>query len=105
MLTLEQVRERIKANFPTQAQSDAKRQKPLEWQRETMNTIVSTCGTYRIVKREDPTNAGVYGYTLQLAPTPTSAPKSLTGPLFLPKDAREAAQMHKDGVPLQANLA
>lgn len=105
MPTLEDVRERIKRNFPTEAQSDAKRQKPLHWNRETMNTITSDCHTYRIVKQEDPHNEGVYGYNLTLAATPTSPPRHLCGPFFIPKDAREAAQRHADGLPLQADLA
>jgi hypothetical protein len=105
MPTLDQVRERIKRNFPTQAQSDAKRQKPLAWNRETMHTIISSCGTYRIVKQEDPLNKGVYGYSLQLAATPLSLPKHLCGPFLHPKDAREAGQRHLEGQPLQADLA
>lgn len=105
MRTLEQVRAQIQRNFPTQAQSDAKRQKLLEWNRETMSTIVTSCGTYRIAKMEDPMNTGVYGYSLMLTPTPTASPKHLCGPFLIPKDAREAAQRHADGLPLQADLA
>jgi hypothetical protein len=105
MPTLEQAREKIKANFPTEAQSDAKRQKPLEWNRETMSTIISSCGTYRIFKHEDPMNKGIYGYALQLVATPTCGPKHLCGPFLHAKDCRDAAQRHKDGLPLQADLA
>ena len=104
MPTLEEVRERIKRNFPTQAQSDAKRQKALEWNRETVTTIKSSCGVYRIskqyVKDED-----LEGYFLSLCATATSAPKHLSGPFLLPRDARDAAQRHANGEALQADLA
>jgi hypothetical protein len=105
MPTIEQIRAKIRRNFPDQTQSDAQRQKPLAWNRETMTTIVSECRTYRISKMEDPQNKGVYGYTLTLVATPTSPNRHLCGPLLLPKDCREAAQRHKDGLPLQADLA
>lgn len=101
-LTLEQVRAKIKRNFPDQ--SGSAKQKLLEWNRETMNTVITSCGTYRIVKREDPQNEGVYGYTVELAPTPTSGPKHVYGPVLHPKDARQAAQDHANGLPMQAML-
>jgi hypothetical protein len=78
---------------------------PLEWNRETMHTITSRCHTYRIVKQEDPKNEGIFGYSLTLAATPTSAPKHLCGPFLYPKDARDAAERHRRGEPLQADLA
>lgn len=103
-LTLEEVRVRIKRNFPTEARSAAQRQKLLTWDRETITTIKSSCGRYRIskqyVKEED-----CEGYFLSLCATPTSAPKHLSGPFLLPRDAREAAQLHASGEPLQADLA
>jgi hypothetical protein len=101
MRTLEQVREQIRRNFPKGA---IKPKGPIVWNRETATTIVSNCGTYRInriyVKDED-----TQGYFLQLCPTPTAAAKHLAGPFLIPRDAREAAQMHADGLPLQADLA
>lgn len=45
------------------------------------------------------------GYYLSLAATPTSQPKHLSGPFLLPRDARDAAQHHANGEPLQADLA
>jgi hypothetical protein len=103
-LTMEEVRERIKRNFPAEAQSAAKRQKLLAWNRETVNTITSECGRYRIsrmyVKDED-----CEGYFLSTIATPTSASKHIAGPFLIPRDAREAAQMHADGIPIQADLA
>lgn len=101
MPTLEAVREKIKANFPKQAQS----RRELAWNRETATSIVSECGVYRISKVEDPENKGVYGFSLSLAATPTAAPKHLSGPFLIPKHAREAAQAHANGEPLQADLA
>jgi hypothetical protein len=70
-----------------------------------MTTIVSECRTYRISKMEDPQNKGIYGYSLSLCATPTAPNIHLCGPFLIPKDAREAAQRHKDGQPLQADLA
>lgn len=103
MKTLEQVREQIRKNFP-QDPAHSNHKGPLVWNRETATTIVSSCGTYRInriyVKDED-----TQGYFLQLCPTPTAGSKHLAGPFLIPRDAREAAQMHADGLPLQADLA
>src|SRR5271168_1158593 len=101
-LTLEEVRSRIRGNFPS-GQS-APRPKFLTWDRETASTIKSSCGTYRIcrryVKDED-----LEGYFLTLCATPTAPNIHLSGPFLLPRDAREAAQLHADGQPLQADLA
>ncbi len=103
-ITLEAVRERIRANFPKEAQSAAKRQKLLTWDRENASSIISSCGVYRIsklyVKDED-----CEGYVLSLRSTPTSAPRHLSGPFLFPRDARDAAQRHADGEPLQADLS
>jgi hypothetical protein len=103
MPTIEQIREKIKRNFPSGA-AQSSHKGPLVWNRETATTIVTSCGTYRInrmyVKDED-----TQGYFVQLAPTPTAGAKHLAGPFLIPRDAREAAQMHADGLPLQADLA
>jgi hypothetical protein len=101
--TLEQIRQKIRNNFPKETQS--RREIRLEWNRESMTTVVSTCRTYRISKMEDPLNKGVYGYALSLVATPTTPNKHLSGPFLLPRDARSAAQAHHDGMPLQADLA
>jgi hypothetical protein len=101
---MDEIREKIKRNFPTEAQSDAKRQKLLAWNRETATTIVSQCRTYRICRqfvKED----GAEGYFLTLCATPTAPNRHLSGPFLLPRDAREAAQRHADGIPLQADLS
>jgi hypothetical protein len=101
--TLEEIRQKIRNNFPKEAQS--RREIRLEWNRESMNTVVSTCRTYRISKVEDAHNKGVFGYALSLVATPTSANRHLSGPFLIPRDARDAAQRHADGLPLQADLA
>lgn len=103
MPTLEEVRAKIQRNMPKETQSA--KPKRLEWDRETAQTIVSACGTYRISRMEDPHNPGIYGFGLWLAPTPTSASKHLSGPYFTAKDARDAAQAHVNGEPLQAHLS
>lgn len=103
MTTLEAVREKIRKNFPKeQTGSDAKRQK-LEWNRETMTTLISTCGTYRISRVSD-SETETINYFVELAPTPTSAPKRIAGPYHLAKDARHAAQCHSEGIAMQADL-
>jgi hypothetical protein len=101
-LTLEQVRAKIRRNYDPAAKP---KPKTLQWNRETMHTMITSCGTYRIAKQEDPTNAGCYCFSLSLALTPTSGARHLCGPFLIPKDAREAAQRHADGLPLQADLA
>lgn len=103
MKTLEEVRQKIKRNFPKEAQSSLKRE--LVWNRETVHSLITSCATYRISKMEDPHNPGLYGYALSLAATPTSAAKHLCGPFITAKECREAAQRHMNGEPLQANLA
>jgi hypothetical protein len=104
MKTLEQIREQIRRNFPSDtAQSSHPRQ--LTWNRETATTIVSSCGTYRISRKEDPGNKGLWGYALELSQTPTAKARHLCGPMVLAKDCREAAQRHLEGLPLQADLA
>lgn len=103
MRTLEEIRQKIRNNFPKETQS--RREIPLRWNRETMHTMTSECRTYRISKMEDPQNPGVFGYELSLPATPTSAPKHLAGPFLIPKDARDAAEAHRRGEPLQADLA
>jgi hypothetical protein len=104
MPTIEEIRKKIQRNFPSEAQSD-RRSEALVWNRETAVTIVSSCGTYRISKMEDPTNKGLFGYALALAPTPTAAAKHLCGPLITARECREAADRHRKGEPLQADLA
>jgi hypothetical protein len=99
MKTLEQVREQIRKNFP-QGTGQRSRCAPITWNRETGTTIVSSCGRYRIsrryVKDED-----TEGYFLSSC----SPPKHISGPYLIPRDAREAAQAHANGEPLQADLA
>ncbi len=69
-----------------------------------MNSIVSSCGTYRISKMEDPDNPGLCGFRLDLCATPASASKFIVGPVLLMRDAKEAADRHRNGEPLQACL-
>lgn len=104
MPTIEEIRERIKRNFPQEARSAAQRQKLLTWDRETVTTIKSSCGTYRI-SRQYVEDEDCEGYFLSLCATSTSAPKHLSGPFLLPRDARDAAQRHSQGEPLQADLS
>ena len=97
--TIEEARQicRRNANGHT---GEPDRKRPLEWDRETATTITSSCGRYRISKRyvkdED-----TEGYFLSA----TSPPKHIAGPFLLPRDARDAAQCHANGEPLQADLA
>lgn len=103
MRSLEEIRQKIRRNFPQQSDSSLKRK--LIWNRETAHTLISSCATYRISTMEDPHNKGLFGYALSLAPTVSSPAKHLCGPFPIAKDCREAAQRHLDGEPLQADLA
>lgn len=97
MKTLEQVREQIRKNFPKGAVKPCGK---LTWDRETINSITSSCGRYRIteryVKDED-----AKGFFLSSC----SPPRHISGPYLIARDAREAAQLHSEGQPLQADLA
>ncbi len=99
---LSRVREKIRANFPKEDQTQSRRE--IRWARETTNSIVSSCGTYRISKMEDPDNPGLCGFRLDLCATPASASKFIVGPVLLMRDAKEAADRHRNGEPLQACL-
>jgi hypothetical protein len=104
MPSFEEVRRKIARHFPKdQAGSDAKRQK-LIWDWETARTIIDSTGVYRITKKIDE-ELHVTGYSLELCATPTSPPRHLSGPFLLPRDARDAAEAHRNGEPLQADLA
>lgn len=72
----------------------------LQWNRETLTTITSSCGRYRISRRFVEAE-GTEGYFLST----TSPPRHLSGPFLLARDARDAAQRHANGEPLQADLA
>ena len=97
--TIEQAREicRRNANGKT---GERDPNKPIEWTRETMNSLVSDCGRYRLTRRHSPED-DCLGWFLML----TSPPRHLCGPFLIPKDARDAAQRHAQGLPLQADLA
>jgi hypothetical protein len=101
METLEAIREKIKANFP---KAGSAQQKRLLWNRESLTTLISNCGTYRISRISD-SETETIAYFVELAPTPTSAPKRIAGPYKIAKDARHAAQCHADGIAMQADLA
>jgi hypothetical protein len=102
MDALEQIRQKIQRNMPNKAQSDAKRQKLLAWNRETATTIVSTDHKLRICKYTDGDDVNFMVYTTA---TPTQAPRKVAGPFITPKEAREAAQDYVNGEPMQADLA
>jgi hypothetical protein len=99
MPTFEEVRARIKRNMPA---PDKKRDGTLQWDRETMTTIISSCGIYRISKMGE---GGLYAYWVSLCATPISAAQSITGPYRHPREARQAAQDYNNGEPMQADLA
>jgi hypothetical protein len=103
MPTLEEVRERIKRNFPNQTQSDAKRQKLLEWNRETMNTLVTSCGRFRIHKAQD-SKRETFDYTAYTIPGAGGPARKVAGPYLTPKECRDAVQDFVNGEPMQADL-
>ena len=104
MDTLEQVRAKIRRNFPKTAQSDAKRQKLLTWDRRTESTIISSCGRFLIAKQKDGEKA--YDYTAFTAPGGPSDPgRKICGPFVTAKECRDAVQAYVDGEPMQADLS
>ncbi len=74
--------------------------RPLTWDRETINTLVSDCGRYRLIRRHVE-EVGTEGWFVALC----DPPRHLSGPYLRPEAAREAAQMHARGEPIQADLA
>lgn len=102
MPSIEEIRARIKRNFPNQAQSAAQRQKLLEWNRETATTMTSSHSDLRIVKHSDGNNT--FEYMLYTLPSPTAAARKIAGPFITAKECRDAAQDYVNGVPMQADL-
>jgi hypothetical protein len=100
--TLEEIQQRIKRNYPSPERQAIR--KILTWDRETATTIKSSCGTYRIC-RVFQKGDDAEGFNVTLCATPTAPNRHLSGPFLLPRDAREAAQRHADGIPLQADLS
>jgi len=96
-MTLEQVREKIKRNFPQQGGSA--KQKLMEWQRETTHSVVTTCGSYRLTRRDAPDGTKDCWFLSSCSP-----PRHLSGPFLMARDARQAAEDHRNGMPLQADL-
>jgi hypothetical protein len=102
MLTLDQVRERIKRNCPKETQS--RRETPeLRFALETATTKVSTCYRYRVSKVQEEDGPG-FSYYAWTTATPTLAPKLVAGPFITGREAIEAARAHARGEPVQANL-
>lgn len=101
--TLEEVRARIRRNFPDQAQSAAQRQKLLTWDRRTATTMISTCGRFLIAKATD--GAGGVDYTAFTAPGgPKDPGRKVCGPFMTAKECRDAVQDYVNGEPMQADL-
>jgi hypothetical protein len=103
MPTIEQIRAKIRRNFPDQTQSDAQRQKLLTWDRETAVTIVSSCGRFRVSKFK---NGETQKFEYSAFTTPGPGPsRKVAGPFDNPKQARDAVQDYVNGQPMQADLA
>lgn len=83
MQTLEQIKEKIRANFPKQAQSPCE---TLVWNRETGTTIVSSCNKYRISKLFE------NGTATYAAWVNDPSPKRIGGRFMNPEQAKEALQ-------------
>jgi hypothetical protein len=103
MPTMDEIRAKIKRNFPKEAQS-RREALPLQWTRETGTTMVTSCGNYRICKYEDGAR-DVFAYFAFTVPTPTSAARKIAGPFVTPKECRDAVQDFVNGMPMQADLA
>jgi hypothetical protein len=100
--TLDEIRQKIRLNFPTEAQS--RREAPeLEFALESATTKVSTCHRYRISKVAEEEGPG-FSYYAWTTASPTLAPKLVAGPFITGREAMEAARAHARGEPVQANL-
>lgn len=103
MPTIEEVRQKIRRNFPKETQS-RREALTLKWDRETMNTMVSDCGNYRISKSQDG-ERGVFAYSAFTVPGPHGPSRKIAGPFVTPKECRDAVQDFINGMPMQADLA
>ena len=79
MSMLEEAFRKVKANCTRT--NAARTGGDIRWANETLNSIVSTCGTYRISRLEDPENPGCIGFGVYLCPTPKTPAKFIAGPL------------------------
>lgn len=79
-MDMEQVREKIRANFPKEARSTPA---PLRFERETRNTLVSTCNRFRVSKQVE---AGITVYYAWMGQ------KRIGGHFVTPDQAKEALQ-------------
>lgn len=106
MPTIEQVRAKIRRNFPNAGAARSDGHSPAEaprllWDHETAHSIVSSCGRFRISKT---LVEGEPSYTAYTTPSPTAASRKITGPWETPKACREAVQDWLDGEAMQADL-
>jgi hypothetical protein len=100
MPTLEEVRQKIKRNFPKD--EVPKGNSDLRWNRETALTIVDSRGFYRICKQV--TDDGVENWTCWTLPWGSVKNEKIAGPFRTAKEARDACQAYHNGEPMQASL-
>jgi len=100
MPTIEEVRAKIRKNFPKEGGS---RDGTLKWERETATTIISLCGTYRCSRHYDK-KQDIESWWTALCTTSTAAGRNIAGPFDHPRQARQAAQDYQNGEPMQQDL-
>jgi len=76
---------------------------PLTWDRETVSTIVTHCGRYRIVKTQDGAR-GVFAYDGYTTAGAIGPARHICGPFVTPKECRDAVQDFHRGTPMQGRL-
>ncbi len=94
---LEEARARIRRNFPKGTEGE----QALRWDRDSNTAIISSCGTYRITKV---ITASQIAYWVWLCATAHAPARTIAGPYAQPWVARGAAQAHRNGEPMQAQL-
>ena len=99
MPTIDEVRAKIRKNFPKEGGS---RDGTLKWDRETATSMVSSCGRYRIGKASD--GKGTFDYSAFTVPGPAGASRKIAGPYLTAKECRDAVQDFVNGEPMQAHL-
>lgn len=103
MPTIDEIRQKIKRNFPKETQSRREALKPLTWNLETGTTMTSSCGRFRIAKHTD--GKDTFEYMLYTIPSPTVRSRKIAGPFVTAKECRDAAQDYVNGEPMQADLS
>lgn len=87
MNTFESVQAKVRTNFSSSAVPQGK--SDLQWKRESISTIVSTCNRFRISRMVENGTETYWAWTVA---TETQAPKGIGGRFIRADEAKDACQ-------------